>query len=172
MAAKQDTTAVAVIDATTQTVAVKKLDPRVLAVFAERATAIPAMEDGGQSDILLQIFAAKTWQEVDKPWQTSRVDDLIGKTLRVTSVRRLPSRYKDGLGVFLVVKMVDVRDQKEYVKATGAISVVGQFVQLYFMGATAVTIKWHQSEMPTEDGYFPQHLEIVDAHVPDHGSVE
>lgn len=142
-------------------------DAALLARFAEMATAIPAMEEKGMEDILRQVFAAKTWQDVDKPWRTSKIDDILGKELRVTSVRRLPSRFKDGLGIFLVVKMWDAREQKEYVKATGSIVVVGQFVQLYFMGVTALTIRWCQAKDPTEDGYYPQHLEIVDAHVPE-----
>lgn len=163
--------AVAEQDVERQSVAVIT-DPALLARFAEMATAIPAMEEKGMEDILRQVFAAKTWQDVDKPWRTSRVDDIIGKDLRVTSVRRLPSRYRDGLGIFLVVKMWDAREQKEYVKATGAIAVVGQFVQLYFMGVTALTIRWCQAKEPTEDGYYPQHLEIIDAHVPGQDGVE
>lgn len=145
------------------------IDPGILAMFAEQATAIPAMEDKGMDDILKQIFSATTWQEVDKPWRTSKVDDIVGKELRVTSVRRLPSRYTDGLGVFLVVKLFDPRTQTEYVKATGAIAVVGQFVRLYYLGATALTVRWMQAKNPTEDGYYPQHLEVVDAHIPGQG---
>lgn len=143
------------------------IDPGILAMFAEQATAIPAMEDKGMDDILRQIFAATTWQEVDKPWRTSKVDDIVGKELRVTSVRRLPSRYTDGLGIFLVVKLFDPRTQTEYVKATGAISVVGQLVRLFYLRATAITVRWMQAKYPTDEGYYPQHLEVVDAHVPE-----
>lgn len=143
------------------------IDPALLQQFAEMAVMIPAEMDGGTEDILRKVLSAKTWSEIDEPWQTTSVDDILGKRLRVTKVTRRPSTFADGLGMFLIIHLRDTRTGKEYVKTTGSIAVVGQFAALYAMGATAVTIEWCKAPRPTEKGYYPQHIRIHDAHVPD-----
>lgn len=142
-------------------------DTKLLEVWAERATAIPAELDGGTEDILRKVLSATTWAQIDEPWRTTDVDDIVNKPMRVVKVTRRPSTFEGGLGVFLIVKLKDARDGKEYVKTTGSIAVVGQLAQLYFLKATAITIKWCKAKRPTEQGFYPQHLEIIDAHVPD-----
>lgn len=142
-------------------------DRKLLEQFAEMAVAIPAEKDGGTEDILRKVLSAKTWQEIDEPWRTTAVDDILGKHLHVEKVRRRPSTFAGGLGIFLIVHLADPRDHKKYVKTTGSIAVVGEFARLYFLGATAITIEWCRAPRPTEDGYYPQHIKIIDAHVPD-----
>lgn len=144
-------------------------DRKLLEQWAERATAIPAELDGGTEDILRKVFSATSWAQIDEPWRTTDVDDIVGKTLRLTKVTRRPSTFESGVGVFLIVKLTDARDGKEYVKTTGSIAVVGQLAQLFYLGATAIQIKWCKAKRPTEQGFYPQHLEIVDAHVPGQG---
>lgn len=142
-------------------------DRKLLEQFAEMAVAIPGELDGGTEDILRKVLSATTWQQIDEPWRTSDVDDIVGKELRVIKVTRRPSTFAGGLGVFLIVKLQDPRTETEYVKTTGSISVVGQFARLYFLGATGITIRWHKAKRQTESGFWPQHIEVVDAHVPD-----
>lgn len=145
-------------------------DRKLLETWAERATAIPAELDGGTEDILRKILSATTWTQIDEPWKTSEVDDILGKHLRVTKVTRRPSTFDGGLGVFLIVKLTDPRDGKEYVKTTGSISVVGQLAQLYWLGAYGITIEWCRAKRASEHGFYPQHLIIHDALVPVRGS--
>lgn len=142
------------------------IDQKLLEQFAEMAVMIPAETDGGTEAILRKVLAAKTWSEVDEPWRTTSVDDILGKRLRVTKVTRRPSTFSQGLGMFLIVHLKDNKDNKEYVKTTGSIAVVGQFAALYAMGAKAITIEWCRAPRPTEQGYYPQHIVIHDAHVP------
>jgi phosphoribosylaminoimidazole (AIR) synthetase len=142
------------------------IDPVLLQQFAEMAVMIPAEVEGGTEDILRKVLSAKTWSQVDEPWRTTDVDDILRKRLRVVKVTRRPSTFAQGLGMFLIVKLRDPRDGQEYVKTTGSVAVVGQFAALYAMGATAMTIEWCKAERPTEQGYYPQHIVIHDAHVP------
>jgi len=148
---------------------VAELDPALLARFAEMAVAIPSEAAGGAEDILKSLLSAKTWEDLNKPWETSDVEDIRGKRLRLVSANRRPSRFKGGLRMFLVVKLTDPKDGKEYVKTTSSINVVGTLAWLYFMGATAVTIEWFKAEEPTEAGFYPQHIKIWDCHVPSQG---
>lgn len=141
------------------------IDQKLLEQFAEMAVMIPADLGGGTEDILRKILSAKTWDQIDEPWRSTSVDDILGKHLRVTKVTRRPSTYDGGLGMFLIVHLKDIKGGKEYVKSTGSISVVGQFAALYAMGARDIIIEWCKAKRPSESGYFPQHIVIHSAAV-------
>lgn len=147
-------------------------DRKLLEQFAEMAVAIPAEPGGGTEDILKQVIGAKTWDELDQPWTTSGVKDILGKPLRLTSANRRPSTLEGGLGQFLILKLTDVKTGKEYVKTTSSVAIVGQVAWLYFHKATAITIEWCQAVRPTERGFYPQHLKIIDCHVPGQGDAD
>lgn len=142
-------------------------DEALLAQFAEMAVMIPADLGGGTEDIVRKILSATTWEQLDEPWETSNVDDILGKTLRTTKVTRRPSTFRGGLGVFLVIHMTDIQTGKEYVKTTGSVSVVAQIARAYALGATSLTIQWLRAEKPSDNGYYPQHLKVLDAIIPD-----
>lgn len=141
-------------------------DAALLEHFAEMAVMIPSEDGSGTENILRKILSAKTWDELDEPWETSDIDDILGKDLSVTKVTRRPSSYAGGLGVFLVVHLMDQKTGQEYVKTTGSVSVVAQFARAYALGITAMTIRWLRSDRPSENGYYPQHLRIIDAATP------
>lgn len=141
-------------------------DRALLERFAEMAVAIPADMAEGTEEILRTILSAVSWEDVNKPWDVSDVADILGKHLHVTSVTRRPSTFQGGLGMFLVIKLYDPKTKKEHVKTTSSVSVVGQFASLFFLGATAITIEWCRSERPTKAGYYPEHILVIDAHVP------
>jgi len=145
-------------------------DEALLAKFAEMAVMIPADVGGGVEDILAKILSATTWDQLDEPWETSTVDDILGKTLRITSVVRRPSTFHSGLGLFVIVKLLDPRNGTEYVKTTGSVSIVAQLARAYAMGVTAMTVQWCRAERPSENGFYPQHLKIIDATIPDKAS--
>jgi len=142
-------------------------DRELVEQFAEMAAMIPADSGSGTEDILRQVLAAKTWDQLDAPWETSNIDDILGKTLHVTKVTRRPSTYSGGLGQFLVIHLRDAKTGEEYVKTTGSISVVGQIARAYALGVTALTVQWLRSNQPSANGYYPQHLKVIDAHQPD-----
>lgn len=166
MASTKDAQQTPTVDEQTSKEVALITDRKLLETWAERATAISAELDGGTEDILRKVFSATTWAQIDEPWRTTDVDDIVGKELRLTKVTRRPSTFEGGLGVFLIVHLHDPRTQQDYVKTTGSIAVVGQLAQLYYLGATAITVRWCKAKRPTEGGFYPQHLEIVDAHVP------
>jgi hypothetical protein len=142
-------------------------DAQLLEQFAEMAVMIPGDLGGGTEDILRKILSAQTWDQLDEPWETSSIDDIIGKTLHVTKVVRRPSTFRDGLGVFLVITMQDAKTGKEYVKTTGSVAVVGQIARAYALGITALTVEWCRADRPSASGYYPQHLRVIDAATPD-----
>ena len=143
---------------------------KLLAQFAEMAVAIPSDIGGGTEDILEKLFAAATWDELNEPWEATKVDDILGKPMRLVSVVRRPSSFQGGLGIMLVITLEDAKTGKQHVKATGSVSVVGQIAWLYFHNASAVLLEWCKADRPSSGGFYPQHLKILDAHVPDRGN--
>lgn len=144
-------------------------DPGLLAQFAEMAAALPAEPGGGTEDILKRILGARTWDELDRPWRTDSIKDILGKQLRLVSVQRRPSTYDGGIGLFCIVKATDPKTGEEHVKTTSSVAVIGQLCWLYFHNASAILFEWCQAVRPTERGYYPQHLKIIDAAIPGPG---
>jgi len=139
---------------------------QLLAQFAEMATMIPAELEDGTEAILARILSAETWDDLDAPWETSSVEDILGKTLRIEKVTRRPSTFKGGLGMFLVVTLKDHKTGDTYIKTTGSVAIVGQIAAAYAKGWMPVEVEWMQAERPTENGYYPQHLRITDSFAP------
>ena len=134
------------------------------------ATMIPAESGSGAEDILRQILSAETWEQLSQPWETSSVDDLLGRRLMLTHAVRRPSTFGQGLGIFLVLHMVDIRTGEKVVKTTGSLAVVGQVCRAYAIGAMPLEVEWCRAERPTEAGYFPQHLKVHDYYPPADGA--
>lgn len=135
---------------------------RLLAKFAEMAVLIPREDGNGTENILEQILNAETWEALDEPWQSTDVDDILGRRLTLLRAIRRPSSFKDGLGQFVVCFMRDKKTGKEVVKATGAIAIVAQVARAYALQCFPLEIEWCRADRPTENGYYPQHLAVFD----------
>jgi hypothetical protein len=168
--ASRNTDVATTANADTSEGSIVTINPRLLAQFAEMAVAIPAADDNGTENILEQIFAATKWSDLDAPWDSTDVADILGLHLRVEDVTRRPSSFRGGLGIMLVVKLYDPRTGKKYVKATGSISVVGQLAMAYFKGWTPLTIEWCRADRASDNGFYPQHLIFHDGSTPKQGS--
>jgi hypothetical protein len=129
--------------------------------FAEMATMIPESEGSGSERILLAILNADNWDALDDPWDTEAADELIGVEQSIYEIMRRPSRFADGLGMFLVIRSKLVGGDKEFVWTSSSVSVVGQLVRAYALDALPLVAILRKADQPTANGYYPQHLEIV-----------
>lgn len=137
------------------------ISPETREMFAQMVVAIPEADGSGTERILLSILNAKTWDELDDPWDTTKSDELLGVELAIHTISRHASSYADGLGVFLVVHAKRVDDDTEVVFSTGSVSVVGQLVRAFMLGAFPMYAILRKSDTPTKRGYYPMHLEIL-----------
>ena len=138
-------------------------DTALLEQFAEMALMIPSDPGEGTENILRQILGASTWDELDSPWETSEIDDILDKPMRLVGAKRMPSTFAGGLGVFLVITMRDIRKGDTYVKTTGSVSVVAQIARAYAMGLNDVIFEWCRATRASKNGFYPQHLKILSA---------
>lgn len=129
--------------------------------FAMMVTAVPDAEGSGAERIVLSILNAKTWDELDDPWDSSKGEVFVDVEQRIDSIMRRPSTFADGLGVFLVVRGKRMDTDEEIVWTTGSVSVVAQLVKAFMLGALPLYATLRKAERPTERGYYPHHLEIT-----------
>jgi len=131
------------------------------ALFASMAMAVPDGDESGAEQIILAILNAKSWDELDDPWNSARADALLNVELRIDSLTRRPSSFADGLGIFLVVHGIRMDTKEPAVWTTGSVGTVAQLVKAYMLGALPLYAVLRQAERPTERGYYPHHLEIM-----------
>lgn len=131
------------------------------AMFASMVTMVPDAEGDATESIVLAILNAKTWDELDDPWDSEKALELIDVEQRIDTIMRRPSSYTSGLGVFLVVKGKRMDSDEPIVWTSGSVSVVAQLVKAYALGAFPVYAVLRRSERPSANGYHPQHLEIT-----------
>lgn len=130
-------------------------------MFAQMVVAVPESDGSGTERILLAILGAKSWEELDDPWDSTKSDELVGVELAIHSITRHVSTYTDGLGVFLVAHCKRLDDNTETVFSTGSVSVVGQLVRAFMLGAFPLYAILRKSDKPTSKGYYPMHLEVM-----------
>jgi hypothetical protein len=128
--------------------------------FATMASMIPSEDGAGYERILEALLHSTSLEQLNEPWETSKVHALAGRVLRIDSVTRRPSDFRDGLGVFLVVRGADVKTGIVHTITTGAISVVGQLVWAYAHSELPFYAEFVIAERATADGYHPHHLKI------------
>lgn len=149
--------------ATTETagVLVPPVSAETLNLFASMAVGIPAADDGGAyENIVLQLLAATDVDGLNAPWDTSDAEKIAGHRLKIESVERRESDFNAGLGMYLVVKGVNMDDGEKFTWSTGSVSVVAQLARAHFLGAFPVIAELVISDTPTKNGYRPQRLQV------------
>jgi hypothetical protein len=116
--------------------------------------------DDAQYRIVQQILNSESVEELDNPWNAaSGLGTFDGQTITVRSIRRAPSSFKGGAGIFLIL---DVEDEAgdEHIATTGSVSVVVQLLKAFELQAYPLKVIPRVSERESRNGYYPQHLEI------------
>ena len=130
--------------------------------FAKMAEIIPASDPEAAIDnIIAQVLAAPNIDSLDEPWRTDDLERLLGLPMEVHELKRMPSDFKDGLGVYLVVKGYVIGDGQEVTFTTGSVAIVAQLVKAYCAGWLPLKCRLVQADRPSSSGYYPQHLEVL-----------
>jgi len=142
------------------TTAVALLDKGLVAEFTKMITLIPAETDRGAEAIVAQILTATTLDDLDAPWDTASIDDVVGKVFRLERAERRPSDFSEGMGFFLVLHLTDIKTGEKVAKTTGAMSILAQVARAYALGLMPLFVEFVVAERPTRDGYHPHHLKV------------
>lgn len=137
------------------------LPPAVVESYEAMIADVPEAGADGFASILAALALATDPADLDAPWRSQGLGDLVNVPVRVTGIRKMPSDYPGGLPWFLVIDGAIIETGETVAVTTGAVSVVAQLVKAHQLGAFPLDVIPRQSERPSRSGYFPQHLEVV-----------
>lgn len=123
--------------------------------------AIPeAVSGDGEINIIEQIMAAQSIDQIDSPWEARSLEDSIGRKLTVTGLRKGKSDFTEGFDFYLLIDALDEQGNKVTL-TTGSISCVVQLVRAHTLGALPATFVPVRAERPSANGFYPMHLALA-----------
>lgn len=132
-----------------------------VATFERWLADVPDAGGSGIDGILEQIAAAETADELDAAWRANGLGRYVDTPIVVTGIRKMPSEFTTGLSFFLIVDGAVRATGEKIAATTGSTAVVGQLIRAHAVGLFPLNVIPRLSKRPTEDGYFPMHLEII-----------
>lgn len=122
---------------------------------------IPEAADSDQFGIIAQLLQAKTFGDLNKPWESTPGRALAGRRLRITSVTRRPSEFDGGPEIFLIVQATDLGTGEQVTFTTSALAVIVQLAAAVNSDWLPLTADVAAAKKPTKRGYTPYHLNIT-----------
>lgn len=138
-----------------------ELSAAVKEQFALMIQSAPRMSGGGVENILSQIFGADTPDALDKPWDEIDRALPLGVPILVDEFTVWESDFADGLGVYLVIDCTVLHSGEKVQYVTGSVSIVAALAKARSMGWFPLKCVAVEAQVPTKDGYKPQHLEVI-----------
>ena len=135
---------------------------RAASKFYELAAAMPAVSGDASADILLRVFNATAFDEVDQAWRTTPDEELFDRDMEILEATLHPSEFAGAMPVYAYVSAVDVKDGQVIGFSDGSMFVLAQLAQLYNLGVVpGVIVRLIRSKRPTAKGFYPHHLAIM-----------
>lgn len=149
--------------ATTDATEVAEYPPELIAKVRELVAAIPDNDAAGAENIINQLLAADTIDDLNAPWEGTSGRKLVGKRLQVRGISARRSSFDGGTGIFLVADAVDAATGDRAVFTTSALSCVIQLAQAHKLGMFPLLVEVVVAERPTARGFYPYHLRVLAA---------
>lgn len=121
-------------------------------------------EGVGEAAIVARVANATSVEDVFGGGSLTAINDILGTSLRIDAIESVrPSDYasESGLGIYLVVKAVDV-DGEVHTLAVGSTDAIVKLVKLAELGALPRWVAFEKATKATKSGYFP--VNMVDRH--------
>lgn len=148
-----------IIDATTGLLA----EPGGLETMELLVNDLPEIDaDDAVERILADLLAARTAADLNKPWEATGVEAFVGVPLNILEVGRAPSDY-DGIGVYLVVRAMNIRTHEPVVFTTGATMIMGALIMCHRNGWLPIIATPRTGKRKTRKGHDTYHLEFDNA---------
>ena len=135
--------------------------PGIREAFMLMLVEVPEPADDAAASIVGAILNAGNVEDLDKPWDTEGMRDLVGQALTVHEITRRPSDFAQGLGVYLGCRVTVEAEAADMFVTTGSVSIVAQLVRAYTLGGLPLRVIPREAAKPTPKGYLPMHLEIL-----------
>lgn len=123
--------------------------------------AIPETEEGDDTAILAQLAGAQTWDDINAPWQSAKVEKYIDHEIVIRGVRRINSDFDTGFGYYLVCDVVDTLTGEAGTMIAGATAIVGQLAAVHHQGGFPCVCTPRQAKRAKLGKSPAQHLDDV-----------
>jgi hypothetical protein len=118
----------------------------------------------GEASIVARVAGAQSADDVFGGGELVSIKDVLGTSLKVEAIESVrPSDFasESGLGVYLVVRTVDL-DGESRTLAVGSTDAIVKLVKLNELGALPRWVAFEQATKATKSGYYP--VNLVDRH--------
>lgn len=122
---------------------------------------LPQASEGDELAIVEQLLSAGTVEQLDRPWDSDSLEQYLGRRITILSARWRQSDYADGLGIYLILELVDEGTGEAAIAMTGSTSIVAQILQANHLVGLPISCVPVRAKHASARGYFPQHLEKI-----------
>lgn len=122
---------------------------------------IPGDDGTGAERIITQLLAAKTFDDLNEPWESTSGKKLAGMRLRIRGLSQRPSTFEGPVGIFLVVDAADVKTGEQMTFTSSAMAVIVQLAVARDLGMLPMIAEVVVAERPTARGFYPYHLKVL-----------
>jgi len=122
---------------------------------------VPEADDDAYVGIIRSIIEAKDVAGLDAPWTAKSLQAYVDSPIRVDAIRKMPSDFDEGLGLYLVLDCTVSNDGEKATLTTGSVNIVVQLVRAFTLDALPLVCIPRLSKKPSKAGYRPMHLEMV-----------
>ena len=138
-----------------------------MALVASMAVNIPEADDSeAYESIVTQLLSADGVDALNAPWEAGKAEQLAGKRLKVEEISRRASDFQEGLGIYLVIKGVNLDSGERFTLTLGSVSVLAQLARIHSLNALPAIVEVTVADRPTAKGYRPMHLKVLSLSVP------
>lgn len=135
--------------------------PELLAAVEMMLDAVPEAGGDAFESIIGNLVSATDVRDLDAPWRTAGMREIVNQRIRIDGIRKSPSDFKGGIPWFLLVDGAFVETGEIFTVTTGAASIVVQLAKAAQLGGFPLVCIPRESSKPSANGYYPMHLEMV-----------
>lgn len=139
----------------------------IIAVMNTYIDAVPEAGGDGILSILEQITGAENPEQLDQAWDTIGFGGLLGYRIKVTNLRKLKSDFKSTIPFYLIADVIIVATGEAKTATTGSYAIMAQLLTANAKNMLPMDFVPHEATEPTENGFYPQHLKVYRAGMPD-----
>jgi hypothetical protein len=131
------------------------------AKLAQLLERVPVDDENANVRIAERLMSAGSVLDLNRPWEATSGREVAAQLLPPDPVHQRPSRFQNGLRIFLVAEGENMADGRELVMTTSAAATVIQLARAAASGWLPAYCTVEVADKPTDRGFYPYHLRFV-----------
>lgn len=122
---------------------------------------VPEADEDAYVGIIRQLLGAQSAADLQAPFSITGMQDYLDKAITVWAIKRMPSDFDSGLGLYLVCDISEAGKEQRKSVSTGSTNIIVQLVKAHVAGWLPLHCIPREAKKPTAQGYTPMHLEVI-----------